>query len=175
LKKNELTYRCRKSLDEKELLRKRRDWQKRYDKRRVLVLILEIVANLFWIAFGILSANELEFQIWLLYYISFAILFFPGIGFVVCDYYKTKKMKLIERIPNMDAEKEDLEFTKTIIKSSQFLTCFLILIIIPAFILLDLVGAFQWSFFFIAIFTLAIATLAGACWRMNTSWKDGSE
>jgi uncharacterized membrane protein YqjE len=81
-------------------------------------------------------------------------------------------MSISERMKNVDAETEDPEFNRTITRSIQFLFCFFALILIPIIALLDFVDAYRLSSFFIAVFTLVIATLVGACWKMNTSWTD---
>ena len=163
------------NVDERELLRRRESWQKKYNKRQALVLFLEIVANLYWILYGWYFSDMFDFLMWFFYYIIFILCFIPGLVFVLYEFIKTRNMSVSDRMKNIDAETEDSEFTKTITKSTQFLFCFLVLILIPTFSLLDFVDAYRLSSFFIALFTLAIATLVGACWKMNTSWKNDFE
>ena len=160
------------NVNERELLGRRESWQSKYNRRRALVLFLEIIANLYWILYGLYFSNMFDFLMWLFYLIIFILCFIPGIVFILYDFLTTRNMSIADRMKNIDAETEDPEFTKTITKSTQFLFCFLVLIIIPSFVLLDFVEAYQLSSFFIAIFTLAIATLVGACWKMNTSWAN---
>ena len=160
------------NVDERELLRRRESWQKKYNKRQALVLFLEIVANLYWILYGWYFSDMFDFLMWLFYYIIFILCFIPGFVFVLYDFIKTRNMSVSDRMKNIDAETEDSEFTNTITKSILFLFCFLLLILISAFSMLDFVDAYQLTSLFIAIFTLAIATLVGACWKMNTSWTN---
>ena len=157
-------------MDEEALIRRRESWQTKYNKRRALVLFLEIIASLYWIVYGFLLLNMLDPLIWFFYYIIFILLFIPGLVYTLYDFAKTRSMSLRDRMKNIDAETENPEFTQTITKSIQSLFCFLAVLLIPVFILLDFVDAYRLSSFFIAVFTLAIATLVGACWKMNTSW-----
>lgn len=161
-------------MDEGEFLRKARAWQLRYDKRRILVFLLQSIAITFWIVYGILSVNMLDLLMWIGYCVAFIVLFLPGLVFILYDIYKTRNTKMIDRMQNPEPKPEDPDFTRLILKSSGFLTFFMMLVIIPAFFLVTLLEAFQWTFFFAAIFILAIATLTGACWKVNTSWTDAS-
>ena len=160
------------NINERELLRRRESWQSKYNRRRAFVLFLEVIANLFWISYGLYFYNIFDFIMWLLYLIIFILCFIPGLVFILYDFVISRSMSIAERMKNIDAETEDPEFTKTITKATQFLFCFLLLIVIPSFSLLNFIEAYQLSTFFIAIFTLAIATLVGACWKLNTSWTN---
>ena len=162
-------------MNEEEIIRQRESWHAKYNKRRALVLFLEIIANLSWILYGLLLLNIQNLLIWFLYYIIFIFLFIPGFVYTLYDFVQSRSMSIRDRMKNVDAKTEDPEFTKTITKSIQSLFCFLVMLIIPVFFLLDFVDAYRLSSFFIAVFTLAIATLVGACWKMNTSWTNDFE
>jgi cation transport ATPase len=147
-----------------------RDWQRRSDRRRQIVLLLELFATSCWLLYGILGFDALESWMWILYYVFLIVLFLPGLLYVIHDIIRTRKMSAFDRAPSKDAEKENPEFTKTITNASSFLVCFMTLCILPSFYFLTMIDAFRWTTFFVGLFVLVIATLAGACWKVNTSW-----
>ena len=121
------------NVNERELLGRRESWQSKYNRRRALVLFLEIIANLYWILYGLYFSGIFDFLMWSFYLIIFFLCFIPGLVFILYDFVRTRSMSIAERMKNISAETEDPEFTKTITKSTQFLFCFLLLIVSPHF------------------------------------------
>ena len=158
-------------MSEEAYLGKRPEWLRRYDRRRLVVLCLELVAITCWIVYGVSAFDRFDLVLFAVYAAMYLLLFLPGILYIAYDVLKTRQMSVFERYNLMSAEPEDDEFTKVILRACLFLLVFYLIVIVPAFLLLNPFDAYLWTLFMTGIITLTIATLLGAQWKLNTSYS----